>query len=217
MESEDQFAISAVSSTSSSGMVWAGCTVIDNNTNRKMKNVQINGIGSSYIDVGWKLECSDQIGSVKGFIVYYCTVGDPKSQTCKGPELNKTFYGDQSRSNGNVTGLTPYTTYMLSVSVLSKNNDESLRSKQLRNTTLEAGWTVLFHVLWFLIDFLLYIAAPNSPVNVRISNIKNSSVMVEWEPPKITNGILKHYEIHYNNESKKSRDPNETKVSYVIM
>lgn len=135
-----QFAISANSLSSSSGMLWAACTVIHSRHIGKMKNVQINGVGSTYIDVGWKLECSDQIGSVKGYIIYYCAIGsDPTRQNCEGPQKNITFHGDQSLSHGNVTGLAPYTTYRLTVSVLSKNNQESQQSDALRNTTLEAG------------------------------------------------------------------------------
>lgn len=135
-----QFAISANSETSTSGMLWADCTVIHSKHIGKMKNVQINGVGSTFIDVGWKLECSDQIGSVSGYVIYYCAVGsDPTRQHCEGPQQNVTFYGDQSLSHGNVTGLSPYTTYILTVTVLSKYNQESQQSDALRNTTLEAG------------------------------------------------------------------------------
>lgn len=121
-------------------MLWADCTVIHTQNIGKMKNVQINGVGSTYIEVGWKLECSDQIGSVKGYVIYYCPIGsDPTRQICEEPQQRVVFYGDKSLVRGNVTGLAPYTTYMLNVSVLLKNNQESKQSDPLRNTTLEAG------------------------------------------------------------------------------
>lgn len=79
-----QFAISANTLYSSSGMLWAACTVIYNKNMGKMKNVWINTVGSTFIDVGWKLDCSDRIGSVEGYIVYYCPIKSPLHTECKG-------------------------------------------------------------------------------------------------------------------------------------
>jgi cytokine receptor domeless len=50
----------------------------------KMKSVWINRIGSTYIEVGWKLDCSDRIGTVQGFNIYYCPIVSPYNLTCKG-------------------------------------------------------------------------------------------------------------------------------------
>lgn len=49
-----------------------------------MKSVWINRIGSTYIEVGWKLDCSDRIGTVQGFNIYYCPIVSPYNLSCKG-------------------------------------------------------------------------------------------------------------------------------------
>jgi hypothetical protein len=49
-----------------------------------MKSVWIIRIGSTYIEVGWKLDCSDRIGTVQGFNIYYCPIVSPYNLSCKG-------------------------------------------------------------------------------------------------------------------------------------
>ena len=116
-----QFAISANTERASSGMMWASCTVIHNRVVGKMKNLWINRIDSTSIDIGWKLECSDRIGIVEGFRIYYCPIVSPYSSNCKGPKLNTTIKAVLTEvKNGIVTGLKPYTTYMFAVAVLTK-------------------------------------------------------------------------------------------------
>jgi hypothetical protein len=50
----------------------------------KMKSVWINRIGSTFIELGWKLDCSDRIGTVQGFNIYYCPIVSPYNLSCKG-------------------------------------------------------------------------------------------------------------------------------------
>nr|CAD7434957.1 unnamed protein product [Timema monikensis] len=80
-----QFAISANAKKSSSGMVWAACTVIHNKGISKMKSVWINRIGATHLQVGWKLDCSERIGTLKGYRIYYCPIVSPYNLTCKVP------------------------------------------------------------------------------------------------------------------------------------
>lgn len=49
----------------------------------KMKSVWIIMPYATYIEVGWKLECSDRIGSVIGFRIYYCRIQSSTSD-CRG-------------------------------------------------------------------------------------------------------------------------------------
>ncbi|KAF2881194.1 hypothetical protein ILUMI_24978 [Ignelater luminosus] len=173
----NQFAISANSGTSSSGMVWATCTVIHNKAIGKMEHVWINHVYSTSIEVAWKLDCSDRIGSIEGFIIYYCSIVKPTIASCKEAEQNLTIYGDSRTNRANITGLTPYETYMLAVSVMTKHNTQSQKSAYQFATTLEE--------------------APSSPLNVKIANVTNSSVSLVWEKPISTNGRLKNYRIIY--------------------
>ncbi|XP_063994915.1 cytokine receptor isoform X2 [Diachasmimorpha longicaudata] len=172
-----QFAIATNTKRASSGMVWASCTVIHNKVVGKMKSVWINRIGSDFIEVGWKLECSDRIGIVEGFNIYYCPIITPYNVSCKGPKLNTTIRADPHTIHGTVIGLKPYTTYMISVAVLTKNG-EGLHSDALYNTTMEA--------------------APTPPRNVVVSNVTNSTMLVSWEAPAAMNGVLRYYEVHYS-------------------
>lgn len=79
-----QFAISANSDKGSSGMVWATCTLIHNHSIGKLKTLWINNVGSDFIEVGWKLDCSDRIMSVVGYIIYYCPILSLREATCTG-------------------------------------------------------------------------------------------------------------------------------------
>lgn len=119
-----QFAISANSQSlprnsfsslykpTSSGMVWASCTVMHNTGTEingfithwiksnimlvylyyfyiflvvgKIKNVWVNIIGSTFMELRWKLDCSDRINSVLGFRIFYCPVVSINNSACKG-------------------------------------------------------------------------------------------------------------------------------------
>lgn len=65
-------------------MVWASCTVLHDAGVQKMKILWINNIGSTFIEVSWKLECVDRNGNIKGYIIYYCPILSPTETTCKG-------------------------------------------------------------------------------------------------------------------------------------
>ncbi|XP_066588811.1 uncharacterized protein [Prorops nasuta] len=191
-----QFAISANTKVASSGMVWASCTVIHNKVVGKMKSVWINRIGSDFIEVGWKLDCSDRIGIVEGFNIYYCPILSPYDFNCKGPKLNTTIRADPHTIHGIVNGLKPYTTYMVSVAVLTKSG-ESLHSDPLYNTTLEA-------------------APITPPKDVKITNVTNTTMLVTWNPPDAMNGVLRYYEVYYNELSQKVERVNYVELTGLL-
>lgn len=191
-----QFAIAANTNRGSSGMVWASCTVIHNKVVGKMKSVWINRIGSHFIEVGWKLDCSDRIGIVEGFNIYYCPIVSPYNVNCKGPKLNSTIKADPRTIHGIIENLKPYTTYMLSVAVLTKNG-EGLHSDPLLNTTLEA-------------------APSTPPQNVKIINVTNTTMFITWEPPEAMNGVLRYYEVYYNGLAKKVEEGNHVELQNLL-
>ncbi|KAL6427265.1 hypothetical protein ACFW04_008687 [Cataglyphis niger] len=178
-----QFAISANTNKGSSGMIWSSCTVIHTKVLGKMKSVWINRIGSDFIEVGWKLDCSDRIGIVEGFKIYYCPIVSPLDTKCKGPKLNVTIKSYPPMISGIVKNLTPYTTYMLEVTTVTKNG-ESQPSEPLYNTTLEA-------------------APSSSPLNVKAMNVTNTTMFITWQSPEAMNGVLRYYEVYYNGLMKK--------------
>lgn len=178
-----QFAISANSARGSSGMIWASCTVIHNKVVGKMKSVWINRIGSNFIEVGWKLDCSDRIGIIEGFNIYYCPLLSPYSVDCKGPKFNRTIKAEPHLIHGIIDNLKPYTTYMMTITVLTKSG-EGLHSDPLYNTTLEA-------------------APSTPPLDVKITNVTNTTMFITWKPPTAMNGVLRYYEVHYNGQARK--------------
>ncbi|KMQ98366.1 cytokine receptor [Lasius niger] len=188
-----QFAISANTNRGSSGMIWSSCTVIHTKVLGKMKSVWINRIGSDFIEVGWKLDCSDRIGIVEGFKIYYCPIMSPLDRDkCKGPKLNITIKSYSHMIGGIVKNLTPYTTYMLEVTTVTKNG-ESQPSEPLYNTTLEG-------------------APSTSPLNVKVSNVTNTTMFITWQSPGAMNGVLRYYEVYYNDLMKKVEEANHIRL-----
>ncbi|XP_043487260.1 uncharacterized protein LOC122514466 [Polistes fuscatus] len=191
-----QFAISVNTKKGSSGMVWSSCTVIHNKVVGKMKSVWINHIDSDYIDAGWKMDCSDRIGIIEKYTIYYCPIVSPLNINCKGPKLNKTIKADPQTIRGSVRGLKPYTTYMIAVSVTTKNG-ESLHSDPLFNTTLEA-------------------APSTPPKDVTIVNVTNTTMFITWKPPDAMNGVLRYYKVYYNGYVQKVEEANHIELKELL-
>lgn len=51
----------------------------------KISNIEINVIASRYIQMFWVLDCSERVGTIKGYRVLYCSI-DQNSQ-CVGNEI----------------------------------------------------------------------------------------------------------------------------------
>ncbi|XP_022172088.1 cytokine receptor-like isoform X2 [Myzus persicae] len=190
-----QFAISANSQSSpkttgitsiyqptsiSSGMVWASCTVLHNKIVGKIKNVWVNMISSTSMELRWKLDCSDRIGAVLGFRIFYCPVVSINNSACKEPMLNKTVSGEMaqdSRGIASITDLKSYTTYMVTIALITKHG-EGLHSDPLLNTTLEGAPDI-------------------QNLIINVTRLTNTTVSLQWSPPKFTNGVVRYYHIHY--------------------
>ncbi|XP_014481132.1 PREDICTED: uncharacterized protein LOC106747764 isoform X2 [Dinoponera quadriceps] len=182
-----QFAISSNTERTSSGMVWASCTVIHNKVTSKMKDVWINSIGSRSIEVGWKLDCSDRVGIIDGFNIYYCPIISPYKQQCQeNTRKNITIVAGPHTIHGTARELQPYTTYMLYVTVLTKFGEGS-NSDSLFNTTLED-------------------APSTPPQDLQVVNVTNTTITLEWKPPQEMNGVLRYYEVRYNGRVLKVED-----------
>ncbi|GJQ67411.1 putative fibronectin type 3 [Trypoxylus dichotomus] len=115
-ENTTQFAISANNATSNSGMVWATCTLIHDKVITKIKEVWIANVGPTFIEVKWKLDCSDRSDSVAGYIIYYCQI--TKELACQ--------------QQYNVTVADPY-------AGVGVQGSQSPESDKLYNTTYEAA------------------------------------------------------------------------------
>ena len=59
--------------------------------------------------------------------------------------------------------------------------------------------------------------APNPPLNVNASTINPTAVRVSWNPPNITNGIIRYYTVVYNlDDSSETMELNSTDVTVVV-
>ncbi|CAH0385116.1 unnamed protein product [Bemisia tabaci] len=172
-----QFAISANSKDGSSGMVWAKCTIIHNKVIGKMNDVWVQKVGSTSIELGWKLDCSGRIGVLQGFRIFYCPIINLQNPECTEPQQNTTV-GDQSSAT--IHNLRPYRTYRISVAVLTISETGAL-SDPIYETTLEA-------------------APEKPPMNLRLGTVTNTTAHISWDPPppESHNGVISYYEINYS-------------------
>lgn len=131
------FAVSANSKTSTSGMVWARCTTANSNEIGKIKTIWIPRLAAREIEVEWKLECTDS-GIVAGYQLEYCPSREPMTLECMEPEKKINITGGLDNPKHILTGLMPYTTYKIVIRMFS-NSTMGPASDPLANTTLEAG------------------------------------------------------------------------------
>uniref|UniRef100_A0A336MQ57 CSON004107 protein n=1 Tax=Culicoides sonorensis TaxID=179676 RepID=A0A336MQ57_CULSO len=169
------FAVSTNSETSSSGMIWAMCTAAQSSDIGKIKTIWITQIDSSRMELQWKLDCMfDSI--VKGYVIKYCPIKDPKTLECKENSL-KDIKIEHQANNYTITQLKPYTTYKIVISMFSATR-HGPDSDPLQNTTLEAK--------------------PTPPLEFKAYDVRNTSMKLEWKRPKYSNGVLMYYSIFYN-------------------
>ncbi|XP_063699805.1 cytokine receptor-like [Culicoides brevitarsis] len=169
------FAVSTNNGKSSSGMVWAMCTAAQSSDIGKIKTIWITQIGSSHMELKWKLDCMyDSI--VKGYEIKFCPIRDPVTLECK-EKSQKNITINQTANNYTLTGLKPYTTYKIVLSMFSDTR-HGPDSDPLQNTTLEAR--------------------PTPPIEFKAYDVRNTSMKLEWKRPRDSNGVLMYYSIFYN-------------------
>ena len=70
----------------------------------------------------------------------------------------------------------------------------------------------MYDVLYFIL-----LIAPNPPLNVNASTINSTAVWVSWNPPDITNGIIRYYTVVYRlNDNSETMELNSTNVTVVV-
>ena len=105
-----QFAVSANTQTSSSGMVWATCTILPDKRIGKLKTVNVDVVKKRSMKVSWKLDCSDRIGVVTGYQAVFCKVESAENHECIGnPSVEET-----TEDHLTITNLEPFTFYKVS-------------------------------------------------------------------------------------------------------
>nr|XP_034982811.1 phosphatidylinositol phosphatase PTPRQ [Zootoca vivipara] len=115
---------------------------------------------------------------------YVFSILDNRSQT--------TFFQNISGSHNeaNILGLEPFSTYFISVSAFTKVGNGNQFSNLVRLTTMES--------------------APDIVQNIQCTATSWQSVLVQWDPPLKTNGIITHYIITFGKNSTILSSDNET-------
>lgn len=131
------FAISANSKTSTSGMYWTTCTTGESKEIGKIRSVWIPRLTSTEIDIEWKLECTDK-GIVVGYEIEYCLASASKKFECIGPVEKKNLTGQLEDTKYRLSDLTPYKTYGIVIRMFSSST-MGPSSDPLVNTTLPDG------------------------------------------------------------------------------
>ncbi|XP_065206974.1 cytokine receptor-like [Planococcus citri] len=112
-----QFAVSTNSLNSSSGMSWIIYTGIYNQVN-KIQNVWIQEVGSSFVDIHWKLEFANRVQGFKGYKISYCPVNENHQHDCvESTEKHLKYHAGKNVCDFNFTNLMPNTTYKMAVAV----------------------------------------------------------------------------------------------------
>lgn len=187
------FAVSANSRDSSSGMTWAMCTASPNNELGQLTTIYPVNTHATYIEFKWSLKCIDQT-LIKGYILEYCPIKHPLKAECKEEELRQINITADA-TGFNLTNLTPYTTYRTVIKMFS-SDAVGPDSSPLVNTTMEAP--------------------PTAPQFLRYSAVTNTTVTLTWEVPEHINGVLRQYTVYYNGKSRNvDKQPGST-IEFVL-
>lgn len=168
------FAVSANSHNSSSGMIWTKCTALAGNDLSKLTSIHVLEVAATSIEFRWELQCIEQ-SIIKGYTLHYCPVKDENSSECIEPI--RTIDIHREKKGYKLTGLLPYTVYKTQIQMIS-GNSSGPPSDAIVKRTLEA--------------------APSPPQNLRYSEVTNTSVILSWDRPTQVNGELTRYKIYYN-------------------
>lgn len=195
------FAISANSDVSSSGMTWAMCTVVAGNEINKLTSIYMIKTASTYIEFKWSLACIDR-SILTGYVLEFCSFIDPKTENCENQWRNRSI--SANKTDYRLENLKPYTQYKTRIRMISETQTNGNGSKlvygpwsdSLVNTTLED--------------------APTPPTNLKVQHVTNSSVSLTWNAPETINGVLVKYLISYNGQEKSVEKTDGTDHPYVL-
>lgn len=168
------FAVSANSRNSTSGMKWVLCTALEGNAISKLTSIYATKIQPTYIELNWSIACIDRT-LIIGYTLHYCPIKDIKTLECKDAPQMVNITGEAIGYN--LTNLKPYTTYKIEIQMFSPDLVGPL-SDPLVKPTLEA--------------------APSPPRNLTYHDVTNTSVALIWEVPENVNGVVNKYIVSFN-------------------
>ncbi|XP_054162668.1 uncharacterized protein LOC128960575 [Oppia nitens] len=180
IHSNYQFAVSANTATTTSGMSWAECIVPIDGRLDKLSEVHLKQINSTSISVNWKLACPAQKRVVEEYKIKLCKVDD--QDMCIKSNWLPTVV-DNSAESHVLTGLQPFSKYKITVvSITSEGPSEESDPKY---------------------EYTAHDSPEDAPSNLEVTEITSQSITLKWAPPKLPNGEIHYYEINCNNFKQK--------------
>ncbi|XP_072932168.1 cytokine receptor-like [Epargyreus clarus] len=178
-----QFAISANKGTSSTGMVWTTCDISKDGfvMYRIPASLHYDPPGKTSLRLKFQMGCALQNGIITGYDITYCPIALTSGYCDESVENMHMYISDPKQMDVVIKNLQPFTTYQVSLSVNTVYGKKDIEDGTAVFTTLED--------------------TPTSPVNIVVSNIKSDSLVISWDPPLKSNGIIGKYVI-YNYDKK---------------
>ncbi|XP_066158032.1 cytokine receptor isoform X1 [Euwallacea fornicatus] len=193
-----QFAISANAIDTSSGMLWAHCTILPG-AGVKLSQTYVKKVESRSIVLQWKFECI-KLRDTLSFNVSYCRIAALQPQVCQpNTEEYRLFNNTDNKfgiSEGElvITGLKPYSTYKTAIKPIINDANSQFGEPMFNNTAEDI---------------------PTEPQNLQITNITDKQMTIKWEKPLEENGHLRYYKIYMNGVKQLTIDAIKDKQVYV--
>lgn len=182
-----QFAISANNGSKTSGMVWAICDISKDSNSMYGIPVKLDHDvpGKSFVKIRWSMACTLQEGAITGYRISYCPALDTSNSCASSHEKKNVSTTNPKQTEMNITNLEPYTTYLFTLEMGTIYGLKPIENASTSVTTIED--------------------TPTSPVNITVTDIQSDSLIISWDPPVHTNGVIGKYVIY-----------NYTDVIYVL-
>ncbi|XP_072932218.1 cytokine receptor-like [Epargyreus clarus] len=173
-----QFAISANNGTSTSGMVWAKCDISKDGfaMYRFPAELKYDAPGKSSVNLSWSMNCALQKGIITGYNISYCPIVQTSSVCDESIENKYKYISDPKQMTVLIEGLHSFRTYQFTLSLNTIYGQKNIENATARITTSED--------------------TPTSPINVGVSDIRNDSLVLSWDPPLQRNGLIGKYVIY---------------------
>ncbi|CAG4979565.1 unnamed protein product [Colias eurytheme] len=173
-----QFAISANNGSRTSGMVWAKCDISKEGFVMYRFNLNLNydAPGKSFVTLRWQMECILQDGIITGFNISYCPIIKTSTLCDKSVASKDLYIPDPKQTYVTIENLLPFRTYQFTIAIDTIYGQKTVRNATAVLTTSEDR--------------------PTSPTNVVISNVRNDSLVISWDPPLQRNGNIGKYVIY---------------------
>ncbi|CAG9584579.1 unnamed protein product [Danaus chrysippus] len=173
-----QFAISANNGSKTSGMVWANCDISKDGFVMYGFPVHLkyDAPGKSHVTLRWLMDCALQDGIITGYNISYCPIVQTSSYCDKSFNNSYKFISNPKQMQVTIENLFPFRTYQFTIALNTIYGQKTIENATAVITTSED--------------------TPTNPVNISVSNIRNTSLVISWDPPIHKNGNIGKYVIY---------------------